>query len=289
MSIWLDMLEARVDYVDLQPYRTRFVSAGVGEPVVLVHGTGGHLENFSKIFRTLQEQYQVYAIDLAGCGLSEKPLIDYDVSVWGSQLTRFIQQVIGKPANVAGHSLGGWVAAWAAFQYPSWVKKLALLTGIGFELTEQEGRVLRNFQKSHRQSCLAGEMSKDLIRQRLGMLVEDKNSIPDEWVEVRYALYAYPETKQVMIKWVDYITGLLEVSDKVRPYILNAENAGKLAMPVLFLATDKDPFTPLEVINRVLPHCHDAKLHIVKGAGHWPHVEKPQEVSAVLTRFFEYK
>jgi 2-hydroxy-6-oxonona-2,4-dienedioate hydrolase len=286
MSIWLEMLGARVDNVDLKPYGTRFVSAGKGEPVVLVHGTGGHLENFSKIFHSLQEKFKVYAFDMVGYGLSEKPLTPYDIPLWGSQLTRFIKQVIGRPTFVVGHSLGGWVAAWAAFHHQSWIKKLVLLTGIGFELTEDQGQVLKNFQRSHRESCLAKEISREFIRRRLSMLVENKNSIPEEWVEVRYALYSYPETRQVMASWVDYITDLLETSDNVRSFLLNEENVSRLEMPVLFMAADHDPFTPLEVVKRVALQCRNANLHIVKGAGHWPHVEKPDEVNAVLGGFF---
>jgi 2-hydroxy-6-oxonona-2,4-dienedioate hydrolase len=285
MSIWLDMLGARIDYVDLQPYRTRFASGGAGEPVLLVHGTGGHLENFSMIFRSLQENYHVYALDLAGFGLSAKPSITYDIPLWGSQLTRFMERVIGKPCFVVGHSLGGWVAAWSALNHQIWFKKLVLLTGIGFELSQEEGQVLRNFQRSHRESC-AKEITREFIRQRLNMLVENKSAIPEEWVEVRYALYTYPETRRVMVKWVDYITDLLDATNKVQPYLLNPQNAGRLGMPMLVLTADKDPFTPMAAINRVLPYCPDVKLHVVKGAGHWPHVEQPQEVSEILNHFF---
>lgn len=68
----------------------------------------------------LARKYHVYAIDLLGFGFSDKPIQDYDASVWKDQVVDFTQQVIlngeedsTKKVSIAGNSLGGYTAMYA--------------------------------------------------------------------------------------------------------------------------------------------------------------------------------
>lgn len=56
----------------------------------------------------------MYAFDLLGFGGSSKPIQEYGPDVWKDQTTDFIQQVIQRPTVVAGNSLGGFTALYAA-------------------------------------------------------------------------------------------------------------------------------------------------------------------------------
>ncbi len=67
--------------------------------------------------------YHVYVLDLLGFGWSDKPIMDYDVSVWRDQVVDFVQEVIldgnieevtGRSIAIAGNSLGGFTAMYAS-------------------------------------------------------------------------------------------------------------------------------------------------------------------------------
>jgi 2-hydroxy-6-oxonona-2,4-dienedioate hydrolase len=281
----MDFMESRIDYVELNGLKTRYVSAGEGEPVVLVHGTGGHIENFSKMYKELQKNYKVYAFDLWGFGLSAKPETDYTIPFWGNQLKMFIETVIGKPASVIGQSLGGWIAAYVAMNHSSWVRKLILLTSVGLELNLDEQDGIRKFQEFNRKSANDQEITHDAVRRRYSLNVQDASSIPEEWVDVRYTFYSMPETRTVMYHWTDYITGILDQNHAAQEYLLNKENVRKLQMPVLFLWAEYDSLTPVVAVERLLPYCPNASIYVVKDAGHWPHVEKPEEVNKIVVNF----
>lgn len=62
----------------------------------------------------LAKDHHVYAFDLLGFGGSSKPIQDYGADVWKDQTTDFIEQVIQRPAAVAGNSLGGFTALYAS-------------------------------------------------------------------------------------------------------------------------------------------------------------------------------
>ena len=116
--------------------RIRYRRVGEGEPVVLVHGLADACEPWPRVMIPLAHRYDVVALDLPGCGLSDKPETDYSL---GSQATalRFFLDALGlRFVNLVGHSLGGGVAMSFAYQYPERVGRLALISsgGLGREL-----------------------------------------------------------------------------------------------------------------------------------------------------------
>ncbi len=77
--------------------------------------------------RLLAERYQVYAVDLRGQGRSTWTPGRYSLDLFGNDLVRFIDRVIGRPVIVSGLSSGGVIAAWlAAFAAPGQVTATVL-------------------------------------------------------------------------------------------------------------------------------------------------------------------
>ena len=89
----------------------------LGDPskpsLLLIHGFGASAYHFRHNIPELARDYHVYAFDLLGFGLSDKPLEDYSAEVWRDQALDFIEEVIGKPTIVAGNSLGGFTSLYA--------------------------------------------------------------------------------------------------------------------------------------------------------------------------------
>ena len=62
--------------------------------LLLVHGFGASSYHFRHNIPVLARKYHVYAIDLLGFGWSDKPIMDYDASVWRDQVAIFLNEVI---------------------------------------------------------------------------------------------------------------------------------------------------------------------------------------------------
>ncbi|KAL3817838.1 hypothetical protein ACHAXA_004012 [Cyclostephanos tholiformis] len=101
----------------------------LGDPsrpaLLLVHGFGASSYHWRHNIPTLAREYHVYAIDLLGFGWSDKPIMDYDASVWKDQVVDFVREVIfstdgdderggGRYVAIAGNSLGGFTAMYAS-------------------------------------------------------------------------------------------------------------------------------------------------------------------------------
>lgn len=79
-----------------------YTKSGNGNPLLLVHDLNPASSNmeWDKIIRKLEKNYTVYAIDLLGCGRSEKPGITYTSFLYVQLINQFIQDVIGEAANI---------------------------------------------------------------------------------------------------------------------------------------------------------------------------------------------
>src|SRR5205085_1365087 len=76
-SIWVDLLGAEVRFRDAGGLRTRSIEAGEGEPLILLHGSGGHAEAYSRNVLPLANDFRVHAVDMIGHGLTDKPESGY--------------------------------------------------------------------------------------------------------------------------------------------------------------------------------------------------------------------
>ena len=100
-----------------------------GEPVVvLLHGGGDGLDKMAALQKTLSEKNRVCSYDRLGAGASDQPDAPQDFSGTGRILTRVLDRVVGDaPVVLAGHSLGGLIAARYAPDHQDRVKGLVLI------------------------------------------------------------------------------------------------------------------------------------------------------------------
>ncbi|MGB5973785.1 MAG: alpha/beta fold hydrolase, partial [Nodosilinea sp.] len=96
-------------------------------PLLLIHGFGANLNQWRHNLPTLAQQAPVYAIDLLGFGDSEKAATLYGAELWAAQVADFIQDVVGRPVALVGHSLGALVALTVTHSHADWVQQLALI------------------------------------------------------------------------------------------------------------------------------------------------------------------
>ncbi len=108
--------------------------AGEGEPLLLVHGVyaGASSLEFRENFEELSGHFRVYALDLLGCGLSEKPRLRYGPEDVASQVEDFVREEIGGGAHLVASSLTAALVVPIAVRSPKLFKKLVLVCPTGY-------------------------------------------------------------------------------------------------------------------------------------------------------------
>lgn len=97
-----------------------------GPPLLLIHGQISDWRSWSRVLPALSRTHHVFAVDCHGHGGSEHAPSKYRAMAAADDMRRFLADVVGAPALVAGHSSGGLMAAALAADSPEWVRGVVL-------------------------------------------------------------------------------------------------------------------------------------------------------------------
>jgi len=116
-----------------------YTVAGEGHPVLLVHGVyaGASSYEFRKNFRELSRSFRVYALDLLGCGASDRPVRQYSPEDVATQIEDFAREEIGARTHLVASSLSGTLAMPALVRSPRLFKKVVLICPTGYRSLER--------------------------------------------------------------------------------------------------------------------------------------------------------
>lgn len=270
-NIWNEMAETTfsVRWVDAGGVSTRIVEAGEGPPLVLLHGTGGHLECYARNLRELARHWHVIALDSIGHGYTDKPDTPYVLPLYSRHLLATLEALgIGR-ATLSGESLGAWISAWTAAHDPDRVERLVLNTPGNVLMKEHVMSEIREISLR-----AVREVSSENVRARLEWLFAPQNRwmVSDELVATRTAIYSQPDYQRA----IDNILVLQDVETR-RRYTYDPSWCARIEAPTLVMATSDDPTGPPEEAHLLADWIPDSEFALVEGAGHWPQWEKPQE------------
>ena len=123
-------------FVDARGCRLRYLVAGEGEPLLLVHGLGGAAANWLALAPLLLPDRRVIVPELPGHGGSEPLPAAPSLNAYADRLPLLLDA----PAAVVGHSLGGAIALRLAIRRPDLVRALVLAGSAGISSGSRRAR-----------------------------------------------------------------------------------------------------------------------------------------------------
>jgi pyruvate dehydrogenase E2 component (dihydrolipoamide acetyltransferase) len=245
----------------------RFLRQGEGgEPLVLLHGFGGDLNNWLFTAPALAEEHTVFALDLPGHGGSSKDVGTGDLDFLIGTAREFLETQGLERVHLVGHSLGGLVAAGLALESHERVASLTLVASVG--LGEEINR-------EYIDGFIAAESRREL-KPALELLFADRSLVTRQLVD--------DVLKYKRIDGVDQalraIGGNLFGGGRQR--IVIADRLAELAPPLLVVWGRDD---------RIIPAAHaehvpdDAQIHLLEGQGHSPHMEAAGDFNRIMEGF----
>lgn len=249
--------------------KLNYKSFGEGQPLIIMHGLMGMLDNWQAPGKELAEHFKVYIVDLRNHGHSpHSPEHTYGVMV--DDVIELMDDLGLKNANILGHSMGGKVAMKLAQDHPERVDKL-VVADIG-----------PRFYKVHHQSVIAGLRAVPLkdISKRTDAEQYMKADIPQ------------PEVRQFLMKslfhkdrnqfgWRFNLEAIEMNLERIGEAIDEMDYQGET---VFIRGRESDYILDEDWpdIKLLFPHAY---LVTIEGAGHWLHAEKPTEFIAAVNEF----
>src|SRR6201984_2094406 len=105
-------------WMEIDGARMRYLRAGSGPALILLHGLMGYSFSWRYTMPTLAPYFTVYAPDLLGAGFSDRPSIDHSMKATGLRVLKFAENLGLTTFDLLGTSRGGAVAMSAAAECP---------------------------------------------------------------------------------------------------------------------------------------------------------------------------
>jgi pimeloyl-ACP methyl ester carboxylesterase len=275
-------------YWQWQGHSIHYVKAGSSQPgrspLLLIHGFGASTDHWRKNIAELQQDFEVWAIDLLGFGRSAKPDLQYSGNLWRDQIHSFITEVITQPVILAGNSLGGYAALCVASQRPSSASGLILLNSAGpfsdSQVTQTPNPLQTWINQLVRSILLQPWASYWLfqyvrrpssIRKTLEKVYLDRSAVTEQLIEDIYRPSCDPGAVQVF-------TSVFKTPHGKKVDELLQE----LTCPLLMLWGEGDPWMNAQERGAKFRQHYSNLTEYFLQAGHCPHDEVPEQVNALI-------
>jgi pimeloyl-ACP methyl ester carboxylesterase len=261
--------------------KIHYVIGGKGEPLVLVHGFGQNWYMWNRLLPELSKHFLIIAPDLRGVGESEKPAGGYDKKTMAKDIHELVVKLGYHNINLAGHDIGLMVAYAYAAQFPTEVKKLALmdalLPGIEPVWTDFSSRAWWF-------GFFSRPVASELVDGKAGAFLKDfwpvvghiNNAFTKEETDEFIRAYSTPGAIRGSFHW---FAAFPQDAEDNHVFMKN-----KLPMPVLAMGAEYQSASFLAEHSKVVAtNVTETKI---MGAGHWIVQEKTDQVLKGLMDFF---
>jgi pimeloyl-ACP methyl ester carboxylesterase len=253
------------------------LQAGVGEPVLMLHGLGGTKASFLPTVAALAPKgRRMIAADLPGFGESAKPIgARYDAKFFSQSALALLDELGLERVDLIGHSLGGRVALEVVMHAPERFRRVVLMTPSLAWLRERPWAPWLR-----------------LVRPELGLIQPAPRPIVEKIVKRTIAggnsraaaagidefLRSYTSARGRAAFYAAARNIYLEDPERFW------DRLHKLEPPALFIWGSRDPLVPAAFERHVREAVPQAE-HVTLDCGHIPQLERPSELHREIGRF----
>lgn len=241
-----------------------YLVVGSGHALVIIHGVGGHKEDWESVSAALSTDRTVYSIDMLGFGESSRDARDLSMDAQAKAVLTLLDRKGIPSADIIGNSVGGWVAATFAAQYPERVGKLVLVDAAGFDAMFQGDPPVNLFPNN------ADEMAQLLSF----VLASDFAHTPE------FAQQAFEKFQASGEKAIEPVLG----PGLFRSARLEAVMP-KIKAETLVIWGKEDKLFPVNLAGYIAGLTPGARVVTIDHASHFPHIDQPEALIAAVQSF----
>lgn len=235
---------------------------GQGEPLIILHGLLGSLDNWQTLAKKYAAHFTVFIIDLRNHGKSPHST-DFSYDLMTQDIYNFCEQNHIYSTNVLGHSMGGKVAMQFALENEDMVNKLIVAD------------IAPVVYKAHHQQIFEALLSVDLSKAKERDDVEEiLSKYIDEKSVVQFLMKGLTRNTDLQFEWKFNVQALWNNYNKILDVFKTNKTFYK---PCLFLKGEYSKYILPQYEKDIYQYFPHAKVEQINKAGHWLHAENPTD------------
>jgi len=273
---WLRAAALAPRFETIDGLRVRYLRAGAGAPLVLLHGFASSIYTWKDVIGPLAHDHDVIALDLPGFGASDQPA-DLSYEHFPRAVLGLLDRLGVERAALVGSSMGGAVAVLLAARAPERCERLVLIDAAGFNLDPADRPAVVRLVSSRAAPLLERlPLRRAATRLALRQVFQDDALVTDERVEEYLAPLARPGT-------------LVSLRSLTLSRAATAPEFEALARsvraPTLVLWGREDMWIPVAHADRFAAAIPGARRVLLDACGHLPQEERPADVVTLIEQF----
>ncbi|WP_131535736.1 alpha/beta fold hydrolase [Pedobacter nototheniae] len=238
----------------------KYVEAGKGETLVLLHGLMGELSNWELVIERFKDRYHIVVPILP---IYELPILTLGVKALSRYVHRFLKYKNLNQVVLIGNSLGGHVGLVFTVAHQEFVKALVLTGSSGLYENAFGGSFPRR-------------ESYDYVKEKVAFTFYDPAIATKELVDD-------------VFKTVNDRSRVIRILTMAKSAIRHnmAKELSKITIPVSLIWGRNDKVTPPEVAEEFHELLPNSELNWVDKCGHVPMMEHPEIFNTFLEKFLD--
>jgi pimeloyl-ACP methyl ester carboxylesterase len=253
------------------------LGAGDGPPILFVHGLSGNWQNWLENLPRMSRERRVVAFDLPGFGRSDDPRERITIPGYGRVVNEVAERLELGEFVLVGNSMGGFVAAETAVQFPERVERLLLASAAGITTSSMRREPVMAWGRAAMMAGARGAAEKRMaiVRPRIRHAVYS--------TIMRHPSLIAPETLWEMSEGAGR-TAFRNALEAILDYDFR-DRLPEIQAPTLIVWGRDDMLVPVRDAAEYERRIPEARKLVLDDTGHVPMIERPPTFNQALIEF----
>ena len=271
------MLPSCPDKLRVHGYDLAFHRQGQGDPLLLVHGITTYSFMWRNLLPVLARNHDVVAVDLLGCGDSDKPLQEsFGIAHQVELLHAFTEALGFGPFAMVGHDIGGGITQRFAVKHPNRLTHAVVMNGVGYDYWPVQPIVAMRTPILRQLAMATLDLGAFQLIVKRGMYYKDR--VTPELMELFWKPMRTAEGRKAFLHFAASLDN--------RDLTSIAEDLKQTKVPFLIIRGMEDVYLNAEIAHRLHREIPGSRALAFPEAGHFLQEDQPERLVDALEEFF---